>query len=84
MDASADLVDCGGAVLNHVERVEDRDGVVELVLDCRRVSGERIRACGLHLQAEVVAALTEPRRMGLPGRAPDPAPSRVSFFDFRR
>ncbi len=57
---AADLVDCGGAELDHVERIEHRGGVLELVVDRILVAVERVQRRDLHPVAEGLAALFEP------------------------
>ena len=78
LDAAADLVDGLGAELHHMERVEHRDGVVELVVDGVLVAVERVQGGDLDPGAERVAAglrasRRRPCRTGRgPGRAAVP------------
>lgn len=69
LNAAVDLIDRGGAEFDDRERVEHRDGVLELVVDCGPVAGERVQHGDLHASAERVAALTEPGGVGLPRSA---------------
>ena len=62
----ADLVDGLGAELDHVERIEDGDGVLELVVDGVLVAVERIQRCDLDAVAEALTTFLEPVAVGLP------------------
>ena len=48
LDPATDLVDGGGAEFDDVERVEDRDGVGELVVDGVLVAVERVQGGDLN------------------------------------
>ncbi len=65
LDAAADLIDRGGAELDDVERVEHRDGIVELVVEGLLVAGERVQRRDLHPVAELLPALLQPVGVGL-------------------
>jgi hypothetical protein len=64
---AADLVDRGRAELDHVEGVEHRGRVLELVIDGVPVAVERIQGGDLHAVAEPFATLLEPVAVGLSG-----------------
>ncbi|GAA3867354.1 hypothetical protein GCM10022275_16320 [Tessaracoccus defluvii] len=49
LDPAADLVDRGGAELDNVERVEDRDGVFELVVDGVLVAMEWVQGVAISM-----------------------------------
>ena len=68
---SADFVDGGGAELDDVECVEDRDGVFQLVIDGVLVAVERVQGRDRDAFAERVAAGLQPRLVGLTGAARD-------------
>ena len=71
LDPAADLIDRGRAELDHVEGVEHRDGVVQLVVDGASVAVEWVQGGDLDAFSERVAAVTQPRRVGLTGAARD-------------
>src|SRR5664280_1017369 len=71
LDPATDLVDGGGAEFDDVERVEDRDRVLELVVDGVLVTVERVQGRNLNVLAERVAAVLEPGLVGLAGAARD-------------
>lgn len=60
------FVNGGGAELDHMEHVQHRDGVFELIVDGVLVTGERVQRCHLHPAAGCVTALLEPARVRLP------------------
>ena len=71
LDPAPDFVDGGRAEFDDVERVEDRDRVLELVVDGVLVAVERVQGGDLDGAAERVAAGVEPGLVGLPGPARD-------------
>jgi len=71
LDPAADLIDSGRAGLDYVERVEDGDGVFELVVDGVLVAVEWVQGGDLDAFAEPVAAVTQPGLVGLTGSARD-------------
>ena len=71
LDAAADVINGLGAEFDSVERVQDGDGVFELVGDRVAVSGERVQRRDLDPAAEGVIALGKPVRVRLRGPARD-------------
>ncbi len=71
LDPAADLIDRGCVEPDHVEGVEHRDGVVQLVVDGASVAVEWVQGGDLNAFSERVAAVTQPRRVGLTGAARD-------------
>jgi len=68
---ATDLIDHGGAELDHMEGVQHRDRVLELVVDGVLVAVERVQRRFLHTVTELLAALLEPVAVGLAGPARD-------------
>lgn len=71
LDAAADIVDDGGGEREDMERVHDRAGVLELVIDGVLVPVERIQCCYPDPRSEGVAAILKPGPVGLTGAARD-------------
>ena len=64
LHAASDLVECGGAELDDVEGVKDRDGVVELVIDGVLVAVERVQGGDLDAGTERLVPRLQPRLVG--------------------
>jgi hypothetical protein len=71
LEPAAALVDGGGGEFDDVERVEDRAGVGELVVDGVLVAVERVQRRLFHTATELLSAGGEPVAVGLPGLACD-------------
>lgn len=71
LHAASHVVDDLGAKLHDVERVEDRAGVFELVIDGVLEAAERVERRDLHPVAERRAAIVQPRPVRLAGPARD-------------
>ena len=69
LDPAADLIDRGRVEFDHVEGVEHRDGVVQLVVDGASVAVDWVRGGDLDVFSGCVAAVMRPRRVGLTGAA---------------
>ena len=71
LQPTPDLIHGGRAELHDVERVQDGDGVLELVVDRVLVAVERVQGRDLDAGAEALVALLQPTGVGGPGPAGD-------------
>jgi hypothetical protein len=69
LHAPSDFITCAAAELDDVERVEDGDGVLELVIEGVLIAVERIQGRHRDAGAERLVAFGQPGRVGRTGPA---------------